>query len=942
MCYLTKFKIYILCFLLGILFYTVSLTKTQAQELESPESSGTFQVPQKAIEKLNPEQQEIIKQEFQKGGLTPEGLKELLSRPEFQGLSPEEVIRAKKEWEKHKEEKHKGSKVTTEVQRPVPKGKVASLFEEYYRLSQAKLEVPTRLSPFGYNLFRRGISKPIPAQPVAPDYIIGPGDEIEILLWGRLNAKYSLVVRHDGQILVPRIGPLNVAGMRYDEMKKFLMEQINRIQGTEVAITLGKLRQIQVFVLGEVRNPGPYNLPAMCTMVDALIAAGGPTGRGSLRKILLKRGNNIVSELDLYDLLINGDKSKDKRLRHGDIAFVPLVGPLVGVAGNVRRPAIYELKTEKTLFQVLKLAGWLLPTAWEQKVQVERPERHKQKIVLDIKASEVEKLKAFTLKDGDLVKVFSILPDVVNAVKLIGHVVRPGTYAYHPGMKLSEVLKSPKDLLPETYLDYALIKRKIFPSGETKLIPFSIKEVVIDKTSNVELAPSDKIYVFSKWYFQDRPVVTVEGEVRKPGKIVFSEKNFRIKDAILKAGGLTRNAYLKKAELYRIDKQTKETKLIIFNLEKALLGDPKHNQKLQDLDRLVIHSILEFRPKQVVSIEGAVNKPGTYPYVKNMRVCDLIFAAGNLKESAYLKEAELTSYEVKNGKLCEVSRRTINLEKALSGDPKHNVILEPYDRLFVRTISRWQKVEYVTISGEVLFPGKYIITPGERLSSIIKRAGGFTKDAYLKGAVFTRKKVKELQQQRLNEMIERLEMELLGGGAAGIAGAISSEEAKIKGEEVKLRQKFLARLKRVKAKGRIVIHLDLPERLQGTEYDIPLEDGDSLFIPTKPSTIQVVGAVYNQSAFLFEKGKGVGYYIKLAGGFTPNADKKHIYILKVDGSTKRPPKHLRFLRRTKLDPGDTIVVPEKLEKIPWLRNIKDVSTILYQVAVSTGVVMNVW
>ena len=344
----------------------------------------------------------------------------------------------------------------------------------------------------------------------------------------------------------------------------------------------------------------------------------------------------------------------------------------------------------------------------------------------------------------------------------------------------------------------------------------------------------------------------------------------------------------------------------------------------------------------MVSIEGEVHKPGTYPYAKNMTIKDLIFAAKGLKESAYLGEAELISYEIINGKLCEVKRRTINLKKALAGDPENNVLLSPYDRLFVRSISKWQKVGYVTISGEVLFPGRYAIRPGETLSSLIERAGGFTKNAYLKGAVFTRKRVQALQQQRLNEMINKLERELLSAGSAEVATALSPESAKIKSEEIALRRQLLERLRHVKAKGRIVIHLDYPEKLKGTPYDIVLEDGDSLYIPPKSSTIQVVGEVYNQSAFIFKKGEGIDYYLKLAGGLTPNADESHIYVLKVDGSLKRVPKHFRWLRKVHLDPGDTIVVPQKIEKIAWLRNIKDITTILYQIAVTTGVIITVF
>ena len=570
---------------------------TPQTSLTSSQASGSGLKTPPSLKKLTPSQQKALEQELQKTGgvLTPEGLRELISRPEFQGLSPEEVIRAKKEFEKiRKAKKTTQSKAKNKERKSLKKQKeqkepqeISSLFEEYLKQASSPLQVSTKLSPFGYSLFKRGVSKPLPAQPVAPDYIIGPGDEIQILLWGRLNAQYNLTVGRDGRILIPHIGAFTVAGMRYGEMKAFLTKKIKQIPGTEVIVSLGKLHQIQVFVLGEVKNPGLYNLPAMCTMVDALIAAGGPTGRGSLRRILLKRNNKIISKLDLYNLLLKGDKRGDKRLRHGDIIFVPLAGPLVGVAGNVRRPAIYELKKEKTLYDVIQLAGGLLPSAWDQKIQVIRFEGHERKVVLDVNAQNIKKLKSFTLQDGDLVKVFSIVPTLANSVELIGHVVRPGIYAYHPGMKLSEILKSPEDLLPETYLDYALIKRQLFPSGETKLIPFSLKEVVIDKTSDIELAPFDKIYVFSKWYFQAKPKVTIRGEIRKPGTYRL-EKNMKVKDLILIAGGLTKDAYLEKAEIIRVDKQHKYHTLY-FNLGKALKGDEKENLTIKSIDQSMVY-----------------------------------------------------------------------------------------------------------------------------------------------------------------------------------------------------------------------------------------------------------------------------------------------------------------------------------------------------------------
>jgi len=889
------------------------------------------------ISNLSTSQKERIYKKLQQGGnLTIEEIGILKNSKELQGLKPEEIIEGKKLLEKPRVQT---KKETVEIKSLPSKQNFSSIFKKYLEGKTGELTVPTNIKPFGYNLFREVISKPLPAQPVAPDYIIGPGDEIQVLFWGRLNAQYTLLVERDGRILFPQIGPLTVAGMTYEEMKNFLTKQATRIIGTNVAITLSRLRQIQVFVLGEVKNPGPYNLNAMSTILDSLIAAGGPTKRGSLRRIVLKRNNKVISELDLYDLLLKGDKKNDKRLRHGDTIFVPLAGPLVGIAGNVKRPAIYELKEETTLEQALKLAGGLLPIGWDQKIQIERSENHKWKVILDVNAEDKSNLKKFKLKDGDLIKVFSIIPQNMNSIKLMGNVRRPGSYSYHQGMHLSEIITSVDDLLPDTYFDYALIKRYVWSTGETKLVPFNLGKVVLDKKEDVELKPWDKIYIFSKWLFEPEPSATIKGEVRKPGSYKMKEKEFRVKDLILLAGGLTKQAYMEKAEIYRLDKVNKKRKLITFNLKKALRGDPEENIPLKDLDEIIIHSIWEYIPKQTVTIYGEVNSPGQYPYVKGMRIKDLVFAGGNIKESAYLDEAEISSYNIINGKLSLVSVKKIILKKALMGDPENNVRLKPYDKLFVKKISEWGKVEYVEIQGEVMFPGRYIIKKGEKLSSLIERAGGFTKDAYFYGAKFFNKKAKEIQKKSLNDLIQDLELRANVSITKSMQTAISSEETQTYKIALTSIQNFINKLKKIEPEGRVSIKLTELSSFKNSKYDFQLSDGDLLIIPKRPEFVTVMGSVYTPSAFLYEPDKTIGDYIKQAGGITKNADEDYIYVLKANGEvySKHQARFLTSFYKYKPMPGDTIVVPENFEKIPYLRLIKDITEIIFKIATTAGI-----
>lgn len=934
-----------------LLLITFILITHYSLHITSFDSVAYAQIQQvETLQGLSPEQSNTVETELSKTGgvLTPETTKALKDRPEFKGLTPEDILKGKellekkeakeKELEKEKEFKEAGKTV---IEEKIP----GSLFDRY-RVVGSYQDISIKLKPFGFEFFLRAPATPRKDIPVVPDYVLGPGDEIKILLWGRVNAQYNLVVDRDGNITIPQIGPLQVAGMRFDQMKKHLTEQTEQIIGAKINVTMGTLKSMQVFVLGDVRRPGSYTLDSFSTITNALLAAGGPAEIGSLRNIQLKRNNKTIAVMDFYDLLLKGDKSQDKVLQSGDIVFVPTIGSLVGVAGNVKRPAIYELKAELDLLSLLELAGGIIPTAYTQQIQVERIQKNERQIVIDIDDKDLIKSKDFMLQDGDLVKVFSITDKDVNVVYLNGNVKRAGKYEFKPGMKIKDLIKDPTDLLKETYFEYALVKRVNPPGLESQLIPFNLGKVLFDNDAinNIELQSQDMIYIFSRWFFKDKPHITVEGEVRKKGKFDLIE-NYKVKDAILEAGGLTKDASLQKGEIIRLDKQ-REVSQIYFDVGPAMAEDPKENVLLQDGDRIIIHSIWEERYKHTVSIDGDVKNPDQYPLAKDMHISDLIFAAGNVLESAYLDEAEISSYIIDDGKSARIDYRKINLRLALEGNPAHNLALKPYDRVFVKRIPEWHEKRFVAISGETNFPGRYIIKKGERLSSVIERAGGFTDKRYLRGAIFTRESVKSFQQQMLNEYIDRLEKELI----------IKDGKSEIEQEEFKRKSEFIKKLRSLKAKGRMVIRLSLLEVFRGSKSDIELEDGDSLFIPHRPSSINVIGAVYNQTSFLYDPKGKISHYIAQAGGTTENANEKRMYVLKVDGSAIPHDEiggwihwneedyrwEVADYSKTGLDPGDTIVVPEKLEKIDWLKGLGDITQIIFQMAVTTGVVITLF
>lgn len=897
------------------------------------------------VKNLSPEQCQALKAEMSKTGgqLTPEAVESLKKSPEFKDLKPEDVAKGKELLEKKQETEKKEEKKVDEMgsEKGVPQTGVkgGSLFDRYLS-SDSPLEVSTKLESFGYDLFA-GVDLASPKDlPVPADYMVGPGDEINILLWGRMSSQFNLTVSREGTIQFPNIGPLSVGGMTYEEVKRYLTKQAKNIVGAEINVTMGRLRSIQVFVLGETKKPGAYTVSAMSTLTNALMAAGGPTTIGSLRKVELKRNNKDIAAMDFYELLLKGDKSKDLRLQNGDVIFVPTVGPIVGIAGNVKRPAVYELKDDNGLAGVLELAGGIIPTAYTQQIQVERVERNERRIVIDINDRESGAVKNFKLQDADLVKVFSIVGKDANVIYLNGNVKRPGKYEIKKGMRLKDVIKDESELLDKTYFDYALIKRLMPPTLEVKLVPFNLGNLLFkgSQVDNVVLLPQDSIFIFPNSFFKDSPTVSIHGEVRKGGGFPLDE-NLSIKDLVLMAGGLTNDAFYDDLEIYKTDPKTKEVTLHKFNLAKAMDGDEANNIKLNDMDRVVIHSVWENVPKQYLTVSGDVNKPGQYPYASNMTIKDLIFASGNLLESAYIEDAELTSHTVKDGRLSIMSQKKIDMRRVMADDPVHNIPLKPYDSLFIRRISEWKEERYVEIKGEVAFPGRYIIGKGERLSSIIERAGGFSNKAYLKGAIFTRESVRELQQKNLNDAVDRLEQQMISQSSMAIQTSLSSEDALQQKAVAEQQKALVAKMRAAKAQGRVVIILDTLDKFKESTYDIEMEGGDLLAIPEKPNSIQIIGSVYNSTAFVFNPRETISDYIGKSGGTTRYAEEKDIFVLKVDGSAVARRQSGMFFMSSKLDPGDTIVVPEKIERIAWMKEVKDLTQILYQIAVTAGVLI---
>jgi len=412
------------------------------------------------------------------------------------------------------------------------------------------------LQQFGYDLFTRAPTTfaPVTDVPVGPDYVIGPGDTLNILLWGGIQEAHQIEVDRNGAIALPRLGVVQVWGLTLDQIQRLLQQRFGEFYPDfRMAVTLGKLRTILVYVVGEVRQPGTYTVSSLSTIINALFASGGPTKSGSLRHIQLLRAGRQIHSLDLYHFLIQGDKSQDKALQSGDTILVPLIGSVAGVAGNAKRPAIYEIESGTTLGQLLELAGDVTTVGYLQRVQVERAVANERKVVMDIDLTQ-QRRKAATatlwqthVVDGDLVRVFAINTVLSNSVILDGHVLRPGRYELKPRMRLRDLLPTYEALLPEPYLDYAEIIRYAPPDLRPMVVPFNLGALLAgDPAQNMGLQPLDNVRIYPRTQFAAPPTVTIDGEVRQPGTYPFLGA-MRVKDLVAQAGWVTKVAYMERA-----------------------------------------------------------------------------------------------------------------------------------------------------------------------------------------------------------------------------------------------------------------------------------------------------------------------------------------------------------------------------------------------------------
>ena len=528
------------------------------------------------------------------------------------------------------------------------------------------------LKPFGYDLFEGVPSTfaPVSDLPVPPDYVVGPGDTLDVQLYGNEPGSYLLPVQRTGRVDFPKLGPIMVSGMSFDAAQSVIQRRVARqLIGTRVSVTMGGLRTIRVFVLGEAKQPGSYTVGGLSTMTNALFASGGIKKSGSLRNIELKRNGRLVTVLDLYDLLLHGDTSGDRQLLPGDVIFIPPIGNTVAIGGEVRRPAIYELKSERTIAQLIDIAGGLLPDADPTLVHLQRISRAHTFEMQDVDLT-TSAGRDTRLADGDKVRVAPILPTLENSVKLTGYVYRPGSFEFHQGLRLSDIIPSFEDLRPTADPHYIMIRRKVPPDNQVQVVSADLEKALAARGTSADpkLEPRDKIYVFDlsasrtrliepiikRLQLQATPsrpaqIVRIDGQVKAPGQYAL-EPQMRVSDLIRAGGSLDDAAFGAEAELTRyhvVAGQARESELLNIDLDAIRRGDAAADIELQPYDLLVVKTVPQWRTPGSVIIAGEVRFPGKYPIHQGETLHSVLIRAGGLTANAFPDGAVFTREELK-------------------------------------------------------------------------------------------------------------------------------------------------------------------------------------------------------------------------------------------------------------------------------------------------------
>jgi polysaccharide biosynthesis/export protein len=705
---------------------------------------------------------------------------------------------------------------------------------------------------------------PLDKVPVTSGYVVGPGDELLLRAWGSITFYLRETVDRSGNIYIPHIGLIQVSGITFADLHNYLYNQISSsFKKFELSVEMGHLRSIQVFVVGRTRRPGSYTVSSLSSLVNVLFISGGPSNIGSLRHIQVRRGDKIVTQLDLYSFLLNGDKSKDIQLLPGDVIYIPAASGHVALTGSVSQPSIFEIQNGETIGDVLTMAGGLTSLATATSGELERIDPHGTRHVIEVHFDQ-DGLQ-MPVKDGDILRVLSIVPKFDNAVTLRGNVANPGRYTWHLGMRIKDLIPDKDSLITRDYWKKKNNLVYVRSEQETPSPVDNTESQTKDHSSSQESAPAlpkenighdnrtDDNQASTESSLSLQGLNAPDSSSKSPGMSVTDNRTVA-EQVGAPSGHFDRanNVELRSPEIdwdyaviERMDPNTLTTALKPFNLGRLLLdNDDAEN--------------FELRPGDIVTI---------------------------------------------------FSQADIHVPQA-------------------------RRTKFVRLEGEFKGAGVYSVQPGETLRQLVKRAGGLTSQAYLYGSSFTRESTRRQQQARLDEYYVQLEQEIDRASAERSNSAVNVQEAATLSASLESQRALADKLRLLRATGRIVLNIPPSDDALDAIPDLPLEDGDSFVVPSRPSSVSVVGSVYDQNAFIFDGSKKANDYLQLAGGITKNGDDKHAFIMRADGSVVSRKSNVARsrggLEALAMNPGDAIVVPEVVNKTTLLRGLTDWSSIFSQ------------
>lgn len=747
------------------------------------------------------------------------------------------------------------------------------------------------LPVYGADLFRRVpvTFAPLGITPVPADYVLGPGDELRIRIWGQVNNQANVRIDRSGDIYLPQVGPVHVAGLPFSELEAHLREAVGRVyKNFNLTVDVGQIRSIQVYVTGEARRPGVYTVSSLSTLVNAIFSSGGPSVDGSLRRIEVRRNGSVVSTFDLYNLLLKGDKSKDVKLLDGDVIYIPPVGPQAAVTGSIAMPGIYELLQGEPLGTLLQDAGGVTAVASGARISIERIDNRRDRQAMEV-ADDPSGLTS-PLDGGDLIRVYSIVPMYQKTVTLRGNVANPGRFAWHPGMRISELIPDKDSLLTRNYwwrrAQLGLPAPEFEPLQGLNTLhqpvesyPMQVPPEALQRQRNVleeqqnqnatpqpsseaqqgqQASPAAEAAVAQSQAQSGSPNQNLPASQRSGSAALAAEQTSSNSET--RSPAQRTDIHLPAPEIdwgyatiERIDPDTLKTKLIPFDLGKLVL---QHDAS-QDL---------ELQPNDIVTI---------------------------------FSEAD---------------------------------VRVPID----------EQTKLVRLEGEFVHAGIYTVLPGETLRDLVRRAGGFTANAYLYGSEFTRESTRAIQQARIDEYVASMNLSIQRGTLAlATQPAATPQDLASSAAAAGMERDLLATLKQIKATGRIVLQFKPDSHSTAAVPDIPIEDGDRFIVPPVPSSVNVVGAVYDQNSFLYARGDRVGTYLQMAGGPNKDADRRHAFVIRADGEVisydmAHGPWGNEF-DHLSMNPGDTIVIPDKTLKPSVLRGVLDFTQLFSQLALGASV-----